>query len=299
MKLSPREQITPEYLGYFIKSKFSDIQANPRGVGIPHVEPSVFWDFNIPQPSLDVQNELVQTLDSLFSKIDAGEEGLQLVSKQLEVYRASLLNSAFHDNRNYKPLESFIEAGPQNGVYYPQNFYGKGIAIIRIDDYQDFYNKPASQLRVAGAPEKDIEKYQLYENDLIINRVNSMSHIGKFMIVNAMHLPSIFESNMMRIRLKENVVPDFIDLYLKSPKGRSRLIAKAKQAVNQASINQQDVRSTLVPVIDRDKQENIVLKLKRELSVINATNRLIKSQQKVSKSLRQSILRKAFNGELL
>ncbi|MBN1971034.1 MAG: restriction endonuclease subunit S [Candidatus Delongbacteria bacterium] len=104
MKLTPIDGVDPKYLSYFIKSKYRDIQNKPRGVGIPHVEPSLLWNFEMPTPNKDVQIEVAQKIDALFSKIDAGEENLKKVEKQLEVYRQAVLKKAF-ENTGYKEVK--------------------------------------------------------------------------------------------------------------------------------------------------------------------------------------------------
>jgi hypothetical protein len=43
----------------------------------------------------------------------------------------------------------------------------------------------------------------------VINRVNSMTHLGKALAVEPRHIPSVFESNMMRFAVAQGVPPPF------------------------------------------------------------------------------------------
>ena len=45
--LSCKPSILPNYLYYFLKSKFDYINTNPKGVGIPHVNPQIFWNIDV------------------------------------------------------------------------------------------------------------------------------------------------------------------------------------------------------------------------------------------------------------
>ena len=85
--------------------------------------------------------------------------------------------------------------------------------------------------------------YGLLSNQLVINRVNSLSHLGKCLVVPDSILPVVFESNMM-IRITTNRLVDslYIACYLRSPNGRSRLTSDAKwsRSIRPAS-NQKDV----------------------------------------------------------
>ena len=44
----------------------------------------------------------------------------------------------------------------------------------------------------------EIEKYLLRENDVLVNRANSLPQLGKSILVPALPEPTLFESNMMR-----------------------------------------------------------------------------------------------------
>ena len=119
------------------------------------------------------------------------------------------------------------------------------------------------------------------------------------MIVEERNLPSLFESNMMRLTLTQEVSPYYVEHYLHSIAGRIRLIENAKWAVNQASINQQDVGNTPVPLPPFGEQERIVAEMERRLSVTTANEKAIAADLARAERLRQSILQQAFNGNLI
>ena len=54
---------------------------------------------------------------------------------------------------------------------------------------------------------------------------------------------------MMRFSVdKSRVLPEFVIALLQQPASRRHLLANAKHAINQSSINQQDVKSVRVPL---------------------------------------------------
>ncbi|MGH8524046.1 MAG: hypothetical protein ACREXY_07465, partial [Gammaproteobacteria bacterium] len=124
-------------------------------------------------------------------------------------------------------LDALIVDGPQNGLYLPKDKYGVGHPILRIDDYQIGWSRPSTQLQQVAADEETASTYLLRPGDLVINRVNSPSHLGKSIAVRQRNIPALFESNMMRARLAEGVKPAFVELYLQSVEGRRRLTARA------------------------------------------------------------------------
>ena len=90
--------------------------------------------------------------------------------------------------------------GPQNGLYKPERNYGSGVRILRINGFYGGVVNDPSTLKRVNVSEQDIEKYGLSESDIVINRVNSRSHLGKSALIRDLGgEPIIFESNMMRL----------------------------------------------------------------------------------------------------
>jgi type I restriction enzyme S subunit len=195
-------------------------------------------------------------------------------------------------------IETLVEGGIQNGIYLPKSDYGSGTPILRIDDFQDGFSRPSSQLNLVRAKAEDIEKYGLGEGDLVINRVNSPSHLGKCLVVTSKNLPAIFESNMMRLRLSQFLNVSFIAFYLRSRDGKSRLISNAKWAVNQASINQTDVGNTPIPLPPFVEQYRVVAKIEELFTQLDAGVELLKKLKAKLKRYRQAVLKAAVEGKL-
>ncbi len=194
-------------------------------------------------------------------------------------------------------LEAFLVGGIQNGLYMSQSAYGTGAPIIRIDDFQPAKARPSAALRRVTVSSTIHDIYSLNEGDCVINRVNSLSHLAKSFMVRKQHLPALFESNMMRAKPSTMMVLDYLETYLASDIGRSRLCRNAKAAVNQASINQTDVNLTPVPLPPICEQIAIVEMISRQLNPANDDD--LMSLEKAGSILRQSILAAAFRGELV
>jgi len=196
-------------------------------------------------------------------------------------------------------LDSLFVDGPQNGAYFPCDRYGSGTPILRIDDYQNGWARAVPELRRVSASNEEVELYSLRTDDLVINRVNSLTHIGKSLVVPKAMAGCLFESNMMRASFASLLVPRFIQTCLFSSSGRQRLIRGAKWAVNQASINQQDVKRTAVPLPPLAEQAAIVEAVEGQLSVIEHLEGELAAKLESAQALRQSILRHAFTGQLV
>lgn len=196
-------------------------------------------------------------------------------------------------------LDELTVFGPQNGLYKPQGNYGSGVPIIRIDDYQDWTHKTRNELRQVEVTDGESLDYAIRGSDLLINRVNSPSHLGKCLLCPADFTGALFESNMMRLRLTELTCPQFVSVYLRSHGGRRRLTSGAKWAVNQASINQKDVGVCPVPLPPLPEQHRIVAEVERRLSVVDELDATVEKNLARCARLRQSILKMAFEGRFV
>jgi len=198
------------------------------------------------------------------------------------------------------PFGLLFSDSPQNGLYKPSTDYGRGTNIIRIDDFYDGILIRLHGFKQVDLKPDEIDKYRLIEGQVLINRVNSIEYLGKCGLVRGLTSSTVFESNVMKVSLaKESVVPQYISHYLSSHLGARELKRNAKHAVNQASINQTDVSLTSVPICSLAEQTQIVQEIESRLSVCDKLGESIDTSLKQAEALRQSILKKAFEGNLL
>ena len=113
-------------------------------------------------------------------------------------------------------VEQTILGTPQNGLYKHKSEYGDGIPILRIDDYQDFYLRERESLQCLKATPEGIGKVRPAAGSTGYNRVNSPSHLGKCLVVPDSLLPTVFESNMMRLATSSVISVSYIAYYLRS-----------------------------------------------------------------------------------
>jgi type I restriction enzyme S subunit len=196
-------------------------------------------------------------------------------------------------------MDQLICSGPQNGLYKPAASYSGGTEIIRIDDYQLNYLRERVALRSVAVTPEELATYSIVAGDLILNRVNSPSHLGKTIVVPESHVGVLFESNMMRFRVSDFVLPSWITTVLQTSEGRVRLTANAKWAVNQASINQHDVAQTAVPLPPVSEQQRIVAFVESQISIVTHIEMSSASLTARAGRLRQAILKRAFEGKLV
>lgn len=171
----------------------------------------------------------------------------------------------------------------QNGIYkHADEYSDDGTCIVRINDYGNDGVKEFGLLRRVKLSKKEADQFSLKRNDILINRVNSLSHIGKSCIVEGLGDNTVFESNMMRLRLSpaSGISPEYLFMVLNSAHARDYLRKVAKPAVAQVSINQDDIKSLVVYLPDVPQQNAIASLLSTWNLAIEKTERLIAAKEK-------------------
>ena len=252
-----------EYLYYLLKSQQNRLMGIRKGACMPNIKKADLGKFKIVYDTDEEQQDLVV---SILKKAEKIVTIRQQELKMLDDLIKSRFVEMFGDPE-LNPMEWPVEAlgdvlsvEPQNGLYKPQSDYvqdGTGIPILRIDAYYDGKVTDFSGLKRLNCTDTERSRYLLMENDVVINRVNSLEYLGKCAWITGLIEPTVFESNMMRFHVDESRIdPCYMTRLLCSTFIYKQILNRAKKAVNQASINQGDVQSfkILVPPVGLQKQ---------------------------------------------
>ena len=206
----------------------------------------------VPLPPLPEQRRIAAILD----QADALRAKRREALAQLDSLTQSIFIEMFGDpatNPKAWPRltlnELMDENGPQNGLYKPSTDYGTGTPILRIDAFYDGVVTKLATLKRVRLSASELSLYGLRTEDIVINRVNSIEYLGKSALIPKLHEHTVFESNMMRFTVRRDVVePGYVVQFLQTKFIKSQIMSCSKNAVNQSSINQQDVKTFQVNV---------------------------------------------------
>lgn len=254
--------------------------------------------YEIPVPEqIDDQIRIAHLLGKVEGLIAQRKQHLQQLDDLLKSVFLEMFGDPVRNEKGWsiKPLATYMSEQPNNGLYKPQSSYGSGTKIIRIDSFYDGLVQNIEGLKLVEVTESELFKFEIRPFDILINRVNSIEYLGKIGVVPMISEPMVYESNMMRFRLNhEEMLPIFLMYFWRTPCLKSQLNSRAKKAVNQASVNQQDVIGLLVPGPPLDLQKQFV-------SIFEKVEGL-KSRYQQSftdlKTLYGALSQQAFKGEL-
>lgn len=250
-------------------------------------------ELKIPLPPLSEQKRIAAILERA--------NGLRHLCRYSQQLNEEFLHSVFMqmfghiENFDWIDFKSLFIEEPKNGLYLPAEQYGNGVPIIRINNfYAGVLDSPMTFKRVR-ASDSEIEEFSVRNEDILINRVNSLEYLGKCALVHGIVEPTLFESNMMRIRVKnEKVSPVYLVKFLSGRNAYLQIQRVAKKAVNQASINQTDVESFRILLPPKEQQEKFA-------RIVQKCERLFLQRgesKRQAEHLFQILLRRALTGKL-
>ena len=88
--------IHQKFVAYFLKSPayWTAISESSSGIAMLNVNAKKLQQISIPLPPLNEQPRIVEKIEELFTKLDAGVRSLEQAQAQLKSYRRSLLKAA-------------------------------------------------------------------------------------------------------------------------------------------------------------------------------------------------------------
>jgi type I restriction enzyme S subunit len=109
---------------------------------------------------------------------------------------------------------------------------------------------------VSPTPQQ-VQRYQLRAGDILFSHINSPDHIGKTALFTDQS-PLIHGINLLLLRADAaRCCPAYLDALLKSPGVRRHFRVRCKKAVNQASLNQDDILSLQIRLPCLSEQQRI------------------------------------------
>ena len=155
----------------------------------------------------------------------------------------------------------------RNGVSCKQNKNGIGQKISRIESIAT----GKFDLGRVGYAELSLEvqeKFRLSTGDILFSHINSPPHVGKTAMFCGGN--EVFHGmNLLLIRASTQILSEYLDLYLKFLFNQGYWRTRCKQAVNQASVNQEDIKRVSISYPSLPEQERIISILDESFAAID------------------------------
>ena len=288
-------------------------------------------------PSLEEQSRIVSRIEELFSELDKGVETLQIIKKQLAVDRQAVLKDAFEGKFSSewrdKGTESIVEdynsivrhnqvfkdtSGDENEVHLA---IPKGWKMARLGELFD--------VQVGATPSRRNAEYWngtinwISSGEVHFNTIShsneqitkeglehastNVQHVGTVMLAMIgegktrgqaaiLKTEAAHNQNTAAILVSETPCSSkYVYYFLQLNYDNTRRVGSGN---NQKALNKERVRALRIPFTSFAEQYYIVDEIESRLSVCDSIERTVDIALFQAEAMRQSILKKAFEGGL-
>jgi type I restriction enzyme S subunit len=174
-----------------------------------------------------------------------------------------------------------------------------GVPIFRISAVRPLYFDMAD-IRYLDNSSGEYDSYYLERGDLVFTRYNGSRHYVGVCAEYRSDENRLFPDKLVQTRVSSNEIStSYLERALNSGCSRAFIETKIRTTAGQSGISGDDIRKIPVPLCSKEEQIQINLELELKLSEVDRLMDVVESSLHHSFALRQSILQKAFSGQLV
>jgi type I restriction enzyme S subunit len=291
-----------DFLRYYLETKFvqQKMSNEVRGTTQKFVGLKYLRDFPFPVPPLEEQKRIVEILDESFAGIERAEAiARQNLTNASELFD-SYLNVLFSKNHEawitgeFEKIIGSVSTGPFGSLLHKSDYISDGIPLVNPANIDGDQIIPDKRKTVSKETLKRLNNYALAEKDIVFGR---RGEIGRCAVVKNAEAGWLCGTGCFFIKPHKNIDSIFVTHLLRSPKQRERLENLATGATMKNLSNTALSKFTL-SIPSFEEQKEIVFKLANLQEQIKLLETIYQRKIKVLGELKQSILQKAFSGQL-
>lgn len=273
-------------------------------------------------PSLQEQLRIVAKLEKLLHKVDACQERLENFPALLKRFRQSILAAAcsgrltaswrveqhqptrcegedFPDGWSFSCVGEVVES-LKYGTAKKCTYMNQGVPVLRIPNIVEGIISH-TDLKHAELQSKELQQLSLQSGDILVVRSNgSVSLVGKSALVRESEKDFAYAGYLIRLRPNiKRIEPEYLNLVLGSYQIRIQIEVPARSTSGVNNINSDELRALSFLLPPLPEQQEIVRRVEALFAVADRIEARYKKAKAQVDRLTQSILAKAFRGELV
>ncbi|MGL5871513.1 MAG: restriction endonuclease subunit S [Xenococcaceae cyanobacterium] len=299
------------YLSCYINT--IDLKPYISGSAQPKLNQKNLNRLKIPLPPLNEQKRIVTKIEALQTKSDRAKQQLKQIKPLLNQFRQSVLAAAFRGDltKNWREqnintfwenttLGNVIKDKPRNGYSPKAVDYPTQVKSFSLSATTSGIFKPEHFKYIDKEIEQDSYLW-LKPGDILIQRSNTLEYVGTAAIYTGQFGDFIYPDTIMKIQINGNKTNNkFIYYSLSNKKTRQYFKDNATgTAGNMPKINQNTVMNTPVSLPSIEEQKEIVRRIESLFNLADNIEQQYQQAETNLETLNQSILAKAFRGELV
>jgi len=319
--LRPDSEIDPRYFYFFTqsaeyRSRVSELSA---GVNINNLKPTHFELIELPIAPRGEQTRIAQKLDELLAQVDTLKTRIDAIPALLKRFRQSVLAAAVSgqlteewrvkttpvdqlDPSAYRevPLDSLADF--QNGFAFKSDWFSKtgDIQVAKIGNVRnskaELGNSPAFVSREIGS---EYQRFMTLEGDILLSMTGT-KYKRDYGYACSAPAGILVNQRVGKLRpQKDKVNSRFLLLCLQSVGFREQFFSGETGQVSQGNVGSEHIKKCLIPSPAIEEQAEIVRRTEQLFAFAEQVEAKVISAKSRIDHLTQSILAKAFRGELV
>lgn len=309
----PVKEIDAEFLNYYLKLFYASGEIVKYQGGSNNLRNLKFPDYitiKIPLPSLPEQHRIVSKIEELFTELDKGIEQLQTAQQQLNVYRQAVLKWAFEGkltNENVKDGE--LPKGWKTKSIEEVANVSTGVTPLRTN--KAFWENGNIPWITSGALNNlFVVKAEEFITETAFNET-TLKLLPKHSLLVALYGEGKTRGKCSELLFETTTNQAIAGVVLKNEFKNCRKylkwfliknyndIRKLAAGGVQPNLNLSIIKRTQFPFPDEKDMKRIIHEIESRLSVCDNIEETIAECLQQAEALRQSILKKAFEGKLV
>jgi type I restriction enzyme S subunit len=310
----------PRFVYYFLRG--FDTTRYSASTAVPTLNRNNLREIFVNVPPLAEQRRIVAKLENLFESLSVSQERMERIPLLLKRFRQSILAAACSGRLTVEKREPSTSSNDENDSELPRGWktvcigdvitdlkYGtaqkcsyekRGTPVLRIPNVANGVID-RSDLKFAVLPTNERENLKLHPGDILVIRSNgSVSLVGRSAVVHEPERDFAYAGYLIRLRPDRTIIdPEFLNLVLSSYDIRLQIELEARSTSGVNNINSEELRSLRFKLPTLVEQQEIVRKAGALFGIADQLEARYSKASKFVDRLTQSILAKAFRGELV
>jgi len=299
--------LVDKYLWFYLawnQKFFNYLGNNCTGTMYPTVAEKIIVDYEIPVAPLDQQNRIVKKLEVLLAKVKYAQSRLDKIPLILKGFRQSVLAAAFSgeliktecDELEIGDLEIKVQTGPFGSTLHRSDYIDNGIPVINPMHIVDSKIISSTKVTINKETFQRLSSYSLKEGDIIFARRGEM---GRCAVVDKSSEGYLCGTGSLFLRFDiAKIDPYYLQMILSSPPSVNYLTRNSVGTTMQ-NLNQSILKKMSIPLPSLAEQKKVVQKARNFFDVLKLVEEHFNGSKSYVDKLEQSILAKAFRGELV
>ena len=193
--------------------------------------------------------------------------------------------------------EQAVLTGPFGSNLGRQDFIDSGVPVLTIGCLTEQGLSLEKAVYVSKSKASELGRYKVKAGDILFSR---MATVGRAGLVSIHFEDAIINYHLMRLRLAVTAIdPVYFITQVRGSKTVADYITVVNHGATRDGINTRQLLSLPVALPPLLEQHHIVAEIERRLSVADEIEKTVDQSLKQAERLRQSILKRAFEGKLV